>query len=94
MQQPKCYSVSVEKARQCLGLIRDIADRGASSWDANVVGYALQELSQVLLERTGEDERSFEPVPADEISGLEELRVELEWVDGCSREMSVEQRCN
>jgi hypothetical protein len=94
MQQPKCNSVSVEKARQCLGLIRDIADRGASSWDANVVGYALQELSQVLLERTGEDERSFEPVPADEISGLDELRVELEWVDGCSREMSVEQRCN
>ena len=94
MQQPKGNSVSVEKARQCLGLIRDIADRGASSWDANVVGYALQELSQVLLERTGEDERSFEPVPADEISGLDELRVELEWVDGCSREMSVGQRCN
>jgi hypothetical protein len=59
-----------------------------------VVGYALQELSQVLLERTSEDERSFEPVPADEISGLDELRVELEWVDGFSREMSVGQRCN
>ena len=94
MQQSERSSINVETARKCLGLIRDIADRGASSWDANVVGYALQELSQVLLERTGKDERSFEPVPADEISGLDELRVELEWVDGCSREMSVEQRCN
>jgi hypothetical protein len=94
MQQSECSSINVEKARQCLALIRDIADRGASSWDANVVGYALQELSQVLLERTGEDERSFEPIPADEISGLDELRVELEWVDGFSREMSVGQRCN
>jgi len=94
MQQSECSSINVKTARKCLGLIRDIANRGASSWDANVVGYALQELSQVLLERTGEDERSFEPVPAHEISGLDELRVELEWVDGFSREMSVGQRCN
>lgn len=94
MQQSKCSSINLEKARKCLGLIRDIADRGASSWDANDVGYALQELSQVLLERTGEDDRIFEPVPADEIAGLPELYVELEWVDGFSRERSVGHRCN
>ena len=94
MQQAKCNSVSVEKARQCLGMIRDIADRGASSWDPEVVGYALQELSQVLLERTGEDDRVFEPAPPDELGDLDALHVELAWVDGFSREMSVGYRCN
>jgi hypothetical protein len=94
MQQTKSNHANVEKARKCLGLIRDIADRGASSWDANVVGYALQELSQVLLERTGEDDRIFEPVPADEIGGLDKLYMELDWVDGFSHDMSVSHRCN
>jgi len=54
----------VELARKCLGLIRDIADRGASSWDPELVGYALEELSQALLERTGCEDRLFEPVHA------------------------------
>jgi len=43
---------NVETARQCLRLIRDIADRGAdrgaSSWDPAVVGDALPELRQVM----------------------------------------------
>jgi hypothetical protein len=68
-------------------VIRDIADRGASSWDPAVVGYALQELSQVLLERTGEGKRRFEPVPADEIQGLDALLAELQWVEDSSREL-------
>src|ERR1019366_1618653 len=50
---------NVEQAKQCLRLIRDIADRGASSWDPRNVGYTLQELSQVLLERTGNEDRVF-----------------------------------
>jgi hypothetical protein len=32
---------NAELARRCLALIRDIAERGASSWDPEDVGYAL-----------------------------------------------------
>ena len=94
MEQPKRGSRNVETARKCLGLIRDIADRGASSWDPNAVGYALQELSQVLLERTGTEDRLFEPVSADEIDNLAELYVELQFVEGCTQEWSVGHRCH
>ena len=52
---------NTELARRCLALIRDIAERGASLWDPEDVGYALQELSQVLLERLGIQDRVFEP---------------------------------
>jgi hypothetical protein len=55
---------NTELARRCLALIRDIAERGVLSWDPEHVGYALQELSQVLLERLGIEDRIFEPVPA------------------------------
>lgn len=48
----------------CLALIRDIAGRGALPENPEHVGYALQEISQVLFERTGTEERRFEPVPA------------------------------
>lgn len=51
----------IELARKCLALIRYIAERGALSWDPKQVVYALQELSQVIYERTGDDERVFEP---------------------------------
>ena len=68
---------TVEEAKQCLRLIRDIADRGASSWNPEHVGYALQELSQVLLERTGIQDRIFEPVPAGELDDLSHLLEEL-----------------
>ena len=78
---------NIEAARQCLALIRDIADRGASSWDPDQVGYALQELSQVLFERLGTDERNFEPVSAGEIRDLAYLHKELAWIDGFSRDM-------
>jgi hypothetical protein len=54
---PKHDGRNVKLARKCLGLIRDIADRGAMSWDPEIVGYALQELSQVLLERTRTEDR-------------------------------------
>jgi hypothetical protein len=57
-------SANVELARKCLGLIRDIAERGALSWDPDDIGYALQELSQVLLERTGTEEDLARPVSA------------------------------
>ena len=55
---------NVTLAKMCLVLIRDIAARGACSRDSSYVGYALEEISQVLLERTGTEERLFEPVPA------------------------------
>jgi hypothetical protein len=92
--KPKQGTANVDIARQCLGLIRDIVDRGASSWDPTVVGYALQELSQVLLERTGEEDRRFEPVRADEIHNLDALLAELQWVEGFSREMCRSSRCH
>jgi hypothetical protein len=81
---------NINKARKCLAMIRDIAGRGAVSQDPEHVGYALQELSQVLVERTGIEERIFEPVPATVIEGLEKLRVELDWVDGHSQFMACQ----
>ncbi len=81
-------------ARKCLELVRDIAERGASSWDHEVVGYALQELRQVFLESTGIEDRICWPVPASEISGLHELYVELNWVNDFCRDMCRAQRCH
>jgi hypothetical protein len=77
---------NVAMARKCLVLIRDIAEWGAASWDPEWVGYALQELSQVLLERTGTEGRIFEPLPAGELEGLDKLYVELVFVDGVTQE--------
>ena len=82
----------VEEAKHCLRLIRDIADRGASSWSPERVGYALQELTQVLVERTGTEDRVFEPVPAGELGDLSKLIEELEFVSSCSESMSVADR--
>jgi hypothetical protein len=48
-----------ELAQKCLIAIRDIADRGVRSLDPEIMGYAIQELTQVLVERTGNDERLF-----------------------------------
>ena len=78
----------VEMARKCLMLIRDIADRGAWSSHPEQVGYALQELTQVLVERTGTEERQFEPISANEIVGLKELYEELDFVNCSSQGMS------
>ena len=94
MQSLKGSSTNLDLARKCLSLIRDIADRGAMSWDPETVGYALQELSQVLLERTGTEDRIFEPVAAGEIPDLAALYVELEWVNGFSQEFCASHRCN
>jgi hypothetical protein len=94
MPNLKHSSTNVELARKCLDLTRDIADPGASCWDPEAVGYALQELSQVLLERTGTGDRIFEPVPADEIADLAALCVELRWVDRSTQDLCVGHRCN
>jgi hypothetical protein len=83
----------VELARKCLERIRDIADRGASSWDPNVVGWALQELSQILFERTGTQDRYFEPVTPAEINDLPALCAELDFVHECSEEFGRPARC-
>ena len=76
-------------AKLCLALIRDIAARGARSENPEHIGYALQEISQVLIERTGTEERYFEPVPAGQISGLEALKEELDIVDCSSQDMAA-----
>jgi hypothetical protein len=78
---------NTELGRRCLALIRDIADRGASSWDPEQVGYALQELSQVLFERLGCEDRMFPAVSAGQLTDLAHLYDELLWVDGFSRDM-------
>ena len=80
---------NVELARRCLGRIADVARRGESSSDPGFVGYSLQELSQVLLERTGTEDRGFEPISADEIDGLEKLHEELDFVDALSQDMGT-----
>ena len=43
----------IQLAKKCLALISRIAARGACSQNPAHIGYALQELTQVLLERTG-----------------------------------------
>jgi hypothetical protein len=80
---------NIELARKCLGLIRDIAGRAEPSSDPQTIGWALQELSQVLLERVGIQERYFEPVEPDELRDLPKLLEELDFVDGFSREFAA-----
>jgi len=82
---------NLELATECLVLIRDIADRGACSQNAEHLGYALQELTQVLVERTGNDTRLFEPVPPDEIQAddLQRLYAELDFVNSASERMAA-----
>jgi hypothetical protein len=76
-----------EMARRCLSLISEIAGRGARSRDPDQIGYAMQELTQVLLERTGCDDRLFEAVAADQIKGLTKLYRELDFINGCSQDL-------
>jgi hypothetical protein len=80
---------NIEDAKQCLRLIGDIAGRAASSWNPEHVGYALQELSQVLLERTGIHDRIFEPVPAGELGDLSNLLEELAFIHNGAEGMAV-----
>jgi hypothetical protein len=79
----------VKMAKTCLALIQDIAARGARSENPEHIGYALQEISQVLLERTGTQERHFEPLSAGEISGLEALKAELDCADCSSQDLAA-----
>ncbi len=80
---------NIDLAKKCLALISKIAERGAGSQDPEQIGYALQELTQVLLERTGSDERLFEPVPADQIPNLERLYSELDFVETSAMDMAM-----
>ena len=80
---------NLEQARKCLSLISSIAKRGACSQNPDNVGYALQELTQVLLERTGKEERVFEPMPGGQIPNLPWLYTELDFVEGCSQDLEA-----
>jgi hypothetical protein len=80
---------NIELAKRCLTLISDIAGRGACSQSPEDIGYALQELTQVLVERTGTNNRLFDPIPADEIRDLRWLDEELAFVDSCSQSMAA-----
>jgi len=74
-------------ARRCLKLVSEIADRGANSADPDQIGYALQELTQVLFERTGKHDRVFEPIPPAQISDLQKLQEELGFINSSSESM-------
>jgi hypothetical protein len=76
---------NIKLARLCLRLIAKIAQRGASSQSPEQIGYALQELTQVLFERTGDESRVFEPVEPSQISDLPKLFDELDFVN-CAAE--------
>jgi hypothetical protein len=78
-------SNNIELAKRCLTLISGIAGRGACSQSPEHIGYALQELTQVPVERTGSSHRLFEPIPADEIRDLRWLDEELAFVDSLSQ---------
>ena len=77
----------IELAKKCLRLIAQIAEQCARSQNPEVIGYALQELSQVLLERTGTRDTIFEPVRADQIDDLTRLCGELDFVDVSSSDL-------
>ena len=76
-----------ELAQKCLIAIRDIADRAVRSIDPGIMGYAIQELTQVLVERTRNDERLFETVSIEKINDLPKLYAELDFVDGSSQDL-------
>jgi hypothetical protein len=78
-----------EVARQCLRLICRIAGRGARSQDPEQTGYALQELTQVLYERTGQDDRVFEPIPPSQIDDLPKLHLELDFVNDAAQALKA-----
>jgi hypothetical protein len=82
----------VDTARECLTLIGRIAARGASSADPESISYALEELSQVLVERTRTEQRLFEPVPAYQIRDLDWLLEELDLVDSFSSSIEALER--
>ncbi len=82
-------SANNELAKRCLRLIMQIASRGARSQDPGQIGYVLQELTQVLFERTGQDERVFEPVPPDWIGDLRKLHLELDFVNGAAQGLAA-----
>ena len=77
----------IELAKTCLRIIGRIAERGARSQNPEIIGYAIQELSQVLLERTGTKDTIFEPVRADQINDLTWLYGELDFVDAISSDL-------
>ena len=87
--EPISGSDNIELAKRCLALIRDIAGRGACSQNPEHIGYALEELTQVLFETTGSDERLFEPIPPDEIRDLRWLHGELDFVETASQGMAA-----
>ena len=78
-----------ELARKCLQRICTIAKRGAASRDPMNVGSALQELSQILFERTGRQDRIFDPVSAEKLESLEALFDELDFADSCSQSLAA-----
>jgi hypothetical protein len=79
---------NTELGRRCLALIRDIADRGASSWDPELPGYLLQELRQALLKRLGCEDTTFPPVSAGLLTDLACLYEQLLWAHDLSRDIS------
>ena len=85
-------STNMDLARRCLALIADIASRGACSQNPDDVGYALQELTQVMIERTGIEERIFMPIRPDEMRDLQYLKEELAFIDSCSQSMAALRR--
>jgi len=92
--KPAASSDNDQLARQCLKLIAEIANRGSRSQDPQQIGYALQELTQVLFERTGNDDRVFEPVAPSEISDLHKLYRELDWINCSAQSMAASARRN
>ena len=83
---------NIAMAKKCLELIRDIAERGACSHNPENIVYALQELTQVLFERTGSPDILFEPVSAEKLTDLDRLYTELEFVNGCSQDLTWSRR--
>jgi hypothetical protein len=71
------HADSTELARKCLRLIRDIAHAGSCAQSPNDVGTALEDVSQIIFERTGIKGQFFAPTSPDCIPDLHTLYDQL-----------------
>src|SRR5258707_13773908 len=86
---PSGGATQIDLARKCLLLIGDIAIRGACSLKADHIGYALRELSQLLIERNLNQDGVLEPNSAHQIHNLNWLHAELDVINSFSQCMET-----
>ena len=82
-------ATQVDLARKCLLLIGDIAIRGACSLTPDHIGYALRELTQILIERNLNQDGVVQTVSTHQFHNLRWLHAELDVIDSFSQCMET-----